>query len=88
MWSGGGVATGHEGIRRWLNQFGDDVGALRLALDELEARGDRVLALGTAYDSRDGGGYSQRLGWVFELEDGLIFRTRSYDTWELARSAF
>ena len=87
-WSGGGVATGHDGIRRWLGQFGDDIGDLRLEPEEILAEGDRVLVLGRAYDSRMGETYSQRLGWVFELDEGLIFRTRSYDTWEQARSAF
>ncbi len=71
-----------------MQQFGDDVGHLRLDLEEVEADGDRVLALGAAHDTRDDAGYSQRLGWIFELEDGLIFRTRSYRTWDEARAAF
>jgi ketosteroid isomerase-like protein len=87
-WSGGGVATGHDGIRRWLRQYGEDVSALRLEVDHVESRGDRVLVLGTAHDSRQGGEFSQRLGWVFELDNGLIFRTRSYVTWAQAREAF
>jgi ketosteroid isomerase-like protein len=84
-WSGGGVASGHQGIRNWLRQFGDGIDQLRLEVEEVVADGERVLVLGTAHDSRDRGRHTQRLGWIFELDDGLIFRTRSYDTWDEAR---
>lgn len=81
------MATGHQGVRRWLRQFGEGVDRLRLELEEVVVDGERVLALGTAYDSRGEGRYAQRLGWIFELEDGVIFRTRSYDSWDEARAA-
>jgi ketosteroid isomerase-like protein len=87
VWSGGGVASGHDGVRAWLRQFGDGIDELRLELEELVASDERVLALGTAYDSRGEGRYAQRLGWIFELDDGVIFRARSYDTWDEARAA-
>lgn len=87
VWSGGGVASGHEGVRRWLLQFGAGVDDLRLELDEIVVEGDRALALGTAYDSREQRPYAQRLGWILEFDDGLIYRARSYATWDEARAA-
>jgi ketosteroid isomerase-like protein len=56
-------------------------------LDEIVVDGDRALALGTAYDTRAHGAYVQRLGWILEFDDGLIFKARSYDTWDQARAA-
>jgi ketosteroid isomerase-like protein len=84
-WSGGRPFIGRAGVGEWMAQFGENLEHLRVELVELEQHGDRVIALGTVFDGRDGNLYAARVAWLFEVESGLIRKGCGYQTWEEAR---
>jgi hypothetical protein len=87
VWSGGEVYRGHDGIKRWLAQFGPGLEYLDLRIEKVRNEGERGAVLGTVFDSRDEGMFAVRVAWSFELEEGLLRRARAYETWEEAVQA-
>ncbi|HMI82152.1 MAG TPA: nuclear transport factor 2 family protein [Solirubrobacterales bacterium] len=84
VWSGQEVYRGHEGVRRWLAQFGEGLEHLDVRVEKVRQEGERGAVLGTVFDSRDEGMFAVRIAWSFELEDGLLRRGRAHQTWEEA----
>lgn len=87
LWSGASAFRGREGLNRWLDQFGARLEHLRVEVSEIQDTALGALVLGTVHDTRDGGSFSVRLGWTFEIEDGLIVEGRAHESWEEARRA-
>ena len=72
---GASVFRGHDQLRR----FWDDdasIWQLTLHVDDIEARGDLVVATGrvTVSGAASGAWADRDLAWAFELRDGLIAR--------------
>lgn len=87
IWSGEGTYRGHEGVRRWLGQFGESLQHLDIRIEKLRKEGERAAALGTVFDSRGGTMFAARVAWSFELEEGLLRRGRAHDNWDEALAA-
>ena len=85
-WSGA-PARGHDGVRDWMREFGEDLGQLEVELESLGQHGERVLALGTVIDGRGAQPFATRVGWIFSFRDGLIVHGRAYPSWAAARAA-
>ena len=85
VWSGQEeVYRGHDGVRRWLDQFGPGLEHLDLRVEKVRVEGDRGAVLGTVFDTRDEAMFAVRVAWSFELEDGLLRRGRAHEKWEEA----
>lgn len=84
VWSGEGTYRGAEGVRRWLDQFGEGLRYLDIRVEKVKTDEDRGAVLGTVFDSREGTMFAVRVAWSFELEDGLLRRGRSHDNWDEA----
>lgn len=78
------VYRGHDGVRRWLDQFGPGLEHLDIRVERVRTREDGGAVLGTVFDSRDEGMFAVRVAWSFELEDGLMRRGRAHEAWEEA----
>jgi hypothetical protein len=87
IWSGEGPYRGVAGVRRWLDQFGEDLRHLDIRVEKVRTEGDLGVVLGTVFDSREGTMFAVRVAWSFELEDGLLRRGRAHETWEEALRA-
>jgi ketosteroid isomerase-like protein len=87
VWSGEGTYRGVAGVRRWLDQFGEDLRHLDVRVENVRAEGDVGAVLGTVFDSREGTMFAVRVAWSFELEDGLLRRGRAHESWEEALQA-
>ncbi len=87
VWSGEGVYRGAEGVRRWLDQFGEGLEHLDIRVEKVKIEGDRGAVLGTVFDSRGGTMFAARVAWSFELEAGLLRRGRAHDNWDEALRA-
>lgn len=87
VWSGEGTYRGPEGVRRWLDQFGEGIEHLDIRIEKVRTGGARGAVLGTVFDSREGTMFAARVAWSFELEDGLMRRGRAHDNWEEALRA-
>jgi ketosteroid isomerase-like protein len=87
VWSGEGTYRGIAGVRRWLDQFGEDLRHLDVRVEKVKTEGDRGVVLGTVFDSREGTMFAVRVAWSFELEDGLLRRGRAHESWEEALQA-
>lgn len=84
VWSGEGVYRGTEGVRRWLDQFGEGLEHLDIRVENVKTEGDRGAVLGTVFDSREGTMFAVRVAWSFELEGDLLRRGRAHDNWDEA----
>lgn len=87
VWSGEGIYHGVEGVRSWLDQFGEGLQHLDLRVEDVRSEGTRGAVLGTVFDSREGTMFATRVAWSFELEDGLLRRGRAHGSWEEALQA-
>lgn len=87
LWSGEHTYKGREGVAEWLAQFGDRLEFLDHHIEQMRIEGDRAAVQGTVFDGRDRGMFAVRVAWSFELEDGLMRRGRSHDSWEEALRA-
>jgi ketosteroid isomerase-like protein len=87
VWSGAHSLRGHEGVTRWLDQFGPGIEDLRIDVSELEVVADRILALGKVHDSRGETPFSIEVAWIIVIRNDLIAEARAYDTWEEGRAA-
>ena len=85
----GGTYVGHEGMVKGFTRFMGAWETLRVDVEELIERGDRVIAtthwVGT---SRSAGiEVDQRVAQVYELEDGKVRRLRQFRTLDEALAA-
>jgi ketosteroid isomerase-like protein len=87
VWSGEGTYRGVDGVRRWLDQFGEGLRNLDIRVEKVKTEGDRGVVLGTVFDSREGTMFAVRVAWSFELEDGLMRRGRAHESWDEALRA-
>ena len=87
VWSGEGTYRGAAGVRRWLDQFGEDLRHLDIRVEKVRAEGNLGAVLGTVFDSREDTMFAVRVAWSFELEDGLLRRGRAHESWEEALRA-
>ncbi|HET7507416.1 MAG TPA: nuclear transport factor 2 family protein, partial [Solirubrobacterales bacterium] len=87
LWSGEHTYKGREGVAEWLAQFGDRLEHLDHNIERIRTEGDRAAVQGTVFDGRDRSMFAVRVAWSFELEDGLMRRGRSHDSWEEALRA-
>ena len=86
VWSGT-TAYGHDGVLEWMLEFGEGLALLEVELEALEQHGDRVLALGTIFDTRGDKPFTTRVGWIFGFRGDLIVHGRAYPGWAAARAA-
>lgn len=87
VWSGEGTYRGVDGVRRWLDQFGENLRHLDVRVEKVRAEGDSGVVLGTVFDSREDTMFAVRVAWSFELEDGLLRRGHAHESWEEALRA-
>lgn len=87
VWSGEEMYRGHEGVKRWLSQFGQDLRYLDIRVQKVETQEDRGAVLGIVFDTRGDQTFAVQVPWSFELEEGLLRRGRAHGTWEEALSA-
>jgi ketosteroid isomerase-like protein len=87
IWSGEGTYRGVDGVRRWLDQFGEGLRHLDVQVGKVKTEGNRGAVLGTVFDSREGSMFAVRVAWSFELEDGLLRRGRAHESWDEALRA-
>jgi hypothetical protein len=86
-WSGEEMYRGHEGVQRWLSQFGEDLEYLDIRVQRVEARENRRAVLGIVFDTRGDQTFAVQVPWSFELDEGLLRRGRAHGTWEEAVEA-
>ncbi len=68
---------GHAGAHQWLDDMEENFEAVTAEAEEIrEVRSDRFLVLGDVkIEGRTSGlDYTQRVGWIIELHEGLIRR--------------
>jgi hypothetical protein len=87
VWSGQQTYKGPEGVREWLAQFGPGLQYLDLRVERVKVESERGAVLGTVFDSRERGMFAVRVAWSFELEESLMRRGQSHDSWEEALRA-
>lgn len=87
MWSGAGTLRGRDEVRAWLDRFGSNLEELRISIDSIKSIGGWVVALGTVFDTRDGGSFATTIGWHFAVSDGAIKEGRSFANWAEALEA-
>jgi ketosteroid isomerase-like protein len=86
---GGGPYRGHDGVRQWVSDLDDAFGEFQLNIDDAQEIGDRLLLFGSI-DIRGRAGQTQLhepMAWVFEFEDGLIRRMRTFRSYDEGRAA-
>lgn len=84
IWSGEEMHRGHEGVQRWLSQFGEGLERLDIRVDKAETGEGRGAVLGIVFDTRGDRTFAVQVPWSFELEEGLLRRGRAHGTWEEA----
>lgn len=84
VWSGEELYRGHEGVRRWLSQFGEGLEHLDIRVQKVETGEDRGAVLGIVFDTRGDQKFAVEVPWSFELEEGLLRRGRAHGSWEEA----
>jgi ketosteroid isomerase-like protein len=87
VWSGEELYRGHDGVRRWLSQFGEGLEHLDIRVERVEAREDRGAVMGIVFDTRGDRTFAVQVPWSFELEEGLLRRGRAHGSWEEAVQA-
>lgn len=88
VWSGEEMYRGHDGVRRWLSQFGEGLEHLDIRVEKVEAREDRGAILGIVFDTRGDRTFAVQVPWSYEMEEGLVRRGRAHGTWgEAVRAA-
>ena len=87
VWSGEEMYRGHEGVQRWLSQFGQDLEYLDIRVQKVETEGDRGAVLGIVFDTRGEQTFAVQVPWSYELDQGLLRRGRAHGTWLEALSA-
>jgi uncharacterized protein len=84
-----GVVSGHDAMRRHLEQWLETFGDLRTEAEELIDTGDQVIAMlhVTARMKDSHAGVEMRFGVVWTLRDGKVVQGREYATREAALEA-
>lgn len=77
---------GPEGVRRWMDAWGDTMDEIRFEIDELVDAGERVVAVTrlVARSRTTELEFEQRVAMVWTLRDGLAVRLEPYATREEA----
>src|SRR5207248_11749530 len=80
---------GADGLRRWMDGWGDTMDEIRFEADELIDAGDRVVAVTrlVTRSSTTGIELDQTVAMVWTLRDGLAVRMDPYATREEALAA-
>lgn len=87
VWSGEEMYRGHDGVRRWLSQFGEGLEHLDIRIEKVETEEDRGAVLGIVFDTRGDRTFAVQVPWSYEMEEGLVRRGRAHGTWEEAVQA-
>lgn len=87
VWSGEEMYRGHEGVQRWLSQFGDDLKHLDIRVEKVETSGNRGAVQGIVFDTRGDRTFAVQVAWSFEVEDELLRRGRAHGSWDEALQA-
>jgi ketosteroid isomerase-like protein len=82
------VYHGHEGMRRFWDDFRSPWDSLRIVIDDLRESGDQIVAL-YRFEAvgRDGLTVHRDAANVITLRDGLAIRIDAYGSWEAALEA-
>ena len=85
----GGSYRGHDGIRRFMTDVGEEWDDRRILLQELREDEGRVVLLGEFEATGKASGVEMRspVAWIFELREGKVIRMRAYSTQEEALRA-
>jgi uncharacterized protein len=82
------VYRGHDGIRRYWEDFRSPWRSLRIEIDHFRQQGDQVVVLGTFEAvGRDGLTVHRQAANVLTLRNGLAIRITAHATWEAALEA-
>jgi ketosteroid isomerase-like protein len=81
---------GAAGARQWVTDLNERYGSFAFELDELEERGELILALGRIEVEGLGTapGMTEPAGWLIEIRDGRFRRMEMFTNVEAARAAF
>jgi len=85
-----GLQRGREEARAWATKTPGGVQQTVL-VKSCEAAGNRVLfkvLREWRWEDTDEIAYTDELGWLFEIEDGMVKRWQPFDDYEEARAAF
>ena len=76
----GGVYSGHEGTRRYLNDLGEAWEVVRADVDDVLAVGDVALLVGRIhYRGRGSGAETETAaGWMLKFRHGKLIRFRAF----------
>lgn len=76
----GGAYQGHEGIRRYFDDFDEAFESFDVHLDDALEVGDLVVGVGRLHYRGRASGLETtlRLGWVFRFKAGLVVYLRSF----------
>jgi ketosteroid isomerase-like protein len=82
------VYHGHEGMRRFWEDFGSPWDSLRIVIDDLRESGDQIVAL-FRFEAvgRDGLTVHRDAANVITFRDGLAIRIDAYGSWETGLEA-
>jgi ketosteroid isomerase-like protein len=82
------VYRGHEGMRRFWDDFRKPWESLRIAIDHFRERGDQIVALYTFEAvGRDGLSVHREAANVLTIRDRLAIRIDAYGSWQTALEA-
>jgi uncharacterized protein len=85
----GGSYRGHEGIRRFFEDLGEEWEDFSIDNEEFREREDSVLLLGEFEAKGKASGMQVRspVAWLFELRAGKVLRMRAYSSQDEALQA-
>lgn len=80
VWSGGGSFHGHDGVRRWAARLAGSDRRVEVRALEYRDGPSGVAVIGEVRRVSGAGepGAPITLGWVFEVEDGLVVRGEGF----------
>jgi ketosteroid isomerase-like protein len=82
------VYRGHEGMRRYWEDFRGPWKSLRIAVDHFRQRGDQIVVLGTFEAvGRDGLTVHREAANVLTMRNGLAIRITAHTSWKAALEA-
>jgi len=84
VWSGPSALQGRTEVGDWFAQFGPGLEHLRIDVADVSQPAGWVIVCGTVHDTRAGGSFTTRVGWLFAVEDGLVAEGRAFASWDEA----